>query len=636
MGKNESHKGHGIAILLLAILLVFGLLISLNDVNAANYTVDTNANLGHTIGITNSGSGGDNIIINGGTYSSANGNNVTNLDISKNVNIYGAKYLGRSDQDTILDGGNKDRFFNIASGVTVNIYGIKFQNTLSPTDGGAISSVGGTCNLKDVSFINCHAQGLIGGSGGAISAVNSSGWSFANVDFINCSAGFLASGGAINAVNSNNWSFVNSNFINCSSMVNGGGVSVVNSSGWSFEKVSFINCTGTLGGDAAHFVNGGFNFVFCEFINNRATGGVIYSLSSNGIISYSLFLNNKDNNSNIYQIRHNGTGTVIANNNYWGNNFPLYQVLGVTINSWYVIIFNNTSSNIIGDKLKFSYNLFLYDGKNFVHDSNVSRLPYFQVTLKHDGVVIGVLDGRKSYSNIWSTIVKSTNKLDVYYGNFLLTNTSFRGLLKTKIVASKAKFTGRFGKNITLKATLTDVNGKKLSGKYVGLFVNGKIVGLEKTNSKGIATFKHRIALTGNLKVSFLHIGDGNYTNATVNSKLAVKKHSMLLINNTLKKSGRSAKVVSIISNYGPDKLNAKITYRLAKGVKAVKISKKLGKVSYNKKKRIVTFNLSKFAKSTKKLARLVITFNKPLSNRKYFTNKVTSKNTLDVYNTMK
>ena len=610
MEKNESHKVHSISILFLAILLIFGILISLNGVNGANHTVDTNGNLGNVIDTVASG---DNIIINGGTYSSAN--NITNLNISKNMNIYGAKYLGRSNADTILDGGNSARFFNIANGVTVNIYGIKFQNGVSDTDGGAISSVGGTCNLRNVSFTNCRSSLPLGfGSvnGGAVSAVNSNGWSFTNVDFINCYSGVgigVGNGGAVSAVNSNGWSFVTTNFINCSSRGFGG---------------------------AVYFVGGSFNFIYCEFINNSGTGGAIYTNSSNGNISYSLLLNNKFNDSSTNQIFNSGTGKIIANNNYWGANFPLYQVNNVTVDNWYIIFFNGTSSNIIGDKLKFSYNLLLYNGKDFVHDPNVSKLPYFQVTLKHDGVVIGTLDGRKSYSNTWNTIVKSANKLDAFYANLLIANTNFNGQLKTKITPIKTKFTGKFGKNVTLKATLKDINGKKLSGKMIGLFINGKIVGLNTTNSKGVVTFKHRIIQTGNLKVRFLHISDGNYTNATGNSKLVVKKHSMLLLNNTMKKSGRAAKLTSIIRNFGPNKLNAKVTYKLAKGVKAVKISKKLGKVSYNKKKGILTFNLSKFAKSSKKLAKLVVTFNQPLYNKRYFTNKVTSKNTLDVYNTMK
>jgi len=578
MEKNESHKVHSISILFLAILLIFGILISLNGVNGANHTVDTNGNLGNVIDTVASG---DNIIINGGTYSSAN--NITNLNISKNMNIYGAKYLGRSNADTILDGGNSARFFNIANGVTVNIYGIKFQNGVSDTDGGAISSVGGTCNLRNVSFTNCRSSLPLG---------------FGSVN-----------GGAVSAVNSNGWSFVTTNFINCSSRGFGG---------------------------AVYFVGGSFNFIYCEFINNSGTGGAIYTNSSNGNISYSLLLNNKFNDSSTNQIFNSGTGKIIANNNYWGANFPLYQVNNVTVDNWYIIFFNGTSSNIIGDKLKFSYNLLLYNGKDFVHDPNVSKLPYFQVTLKHDGVVIGTLDGRKSYSNTWNTIVKSANKLDAFYANLLIANTNFNGQLKTKITPIKTKFTGKFGKNVTLKATLKDINGKKLSGKMIGLFINGKIVGLNTTNSKGVVTFKHRIIQTGNLKVRFLHISDGNYTNATGNSKLVVKKHSMLLLNNTMKKSGRAAKLTSIIRNFGPNKLNAKVTYKLAKGVKAVKISKKLGKVSYNKKKGILTFNLSKFAKSSKKLAKLVVTFNQPLYNKRYFTNKVTSKNTLDVYNTMK
>ena len=643
MENNETFKFHGILIVLFSILFILTVSINLDNVNAANYTVDTNGNdsnngtalnpfksLGHALDEINPG---DTIIINNGVYSSANGNNVTNLNISKNVNIYSARYLGRSTQDTILDGGNVARFFTIANGVTANIYGIKFQNGKS-TSGGAIYSNGGTCKLNNVSFTNCQSNDMISSSGGAIGAVNSSGWSFVNVNFINCSIiSLTGDGGAINSVNSSGWSFSNVNFINCSSgaLSSGGAISAVNSIGWSFVNVVFNNCSSSIDGSAIHFDGGNFNAIYCEFINNRALGGAVYIKSGNCDISYSLFVNNYGSNNTSIQIWNSGNGTVIANNNWWGTNTPL--VINATLKTWYVIIFNTTSQNIIGEKLKFTYNLLLYSNGSFKKDPNVSKLPYFAVTLRYNGVAFSTLDGRKSYSDIWSPIVKSAkpNNLTAYYGNFLLTNASFTGKIKTTLIPASTKLKGKYGDTLTIKVTLLDGKGKKLTKKIVGIYINDKLVGAVKTNSKGVATFKHKINKTGNLKVNFLHIGDDNYAAAVGKSSLAVKKHSKVLITNAVKKSGRTSKMVSTIRNRGPDKLTGKVTYRLAKGLKAVKISKKLGKYNYNKKKGVITFNLSKLAQSSSKLAKLTVTFNRAVYGKKYLTNKVTSKNTLSV-----
>ena len=96
------------------------------------------------------------IYLNDGEYLGANNRNIT---INKTVTI-----IGKSKENTIINGESSARLFNITSTGKLTLINITFLNAHSTENGGAIYSDGGEINIKNCIFKNSTADD----TGGAI------------------------------------------------------------------------------------------------------------------------------------------------------------------------------------------------------------------------------------------------------------------------------------------------------------------------------------------------------------------------------------------------------------------------------------------------------------------------------------
>jgi hypothetical protein len=220
---KENKKHYGILIIFLAILFIFSIATNIDGVNGANKFVSTTGNDNNngntqttpyksiskavTASSSSNNPEANEIIIAGGTYS---GSTNSKIKIDKNICIYGAKYKGLDNTDTIITGG-LNQIFEIAKGRTVHFYSIKFQNTKITGLGAAIFSYGGTCKLYNVSFTNCTTSG---DGAGAVYGIGPN-WSFNGVTFTNCNS---TAGGAV-CGNGPNWSFNDVTCNKCTSVM---------------------------------------------------------------------------------------------------------------------------------------------------------------------------------------------------------------------------------------------------------------------------------------------------------------------------------------------------------------------------------------------------------------------------------
>ncbi|MCL2688106.1 MAG: hypothetical protein FWE58_06180, partial [Methanobrevibacter sp.] len=427
--KIIKNNNHNILFVFLAILFVFTVIINVPNVDATNYTVDTNGNdsaggisspfksVGRAIDVTNNGVGGDNITINAGTYKSSEGHNVSNLTISKNVNIYSAKYLGKSGLDTILDGEKKGWFFYINPGVTVNIYGIIFKNG-NGTLGGGISSDRGVCNLNNVSFINCTSA-----SGGGAIYVGDGSINIIASNFENNTVGQDSSGGAI--------------------YVDGGSVNLI--------ACNFTANNANAGGAVFIFTNNNVEIVDCIFKNNVANnnGGAILFFKSNNVrVSNSSFTNNNGYVGGAIRIEDSNVDVIACNFtvNYVnsvggaicieGGNVKLSDSI-FTGNKGNVggavLIWEGNNVNLIN--CTFEYNTANYGGAVCVEDDNVniinSTFNENNASIAGGAIYIGANNVKVSGSNFTGNIANGADygggAICVDDGNIEVINSSFIG-----------------------------------------------------------------------------------------------------------------------------------------------------------------------------------------------------------------
>jgi hypothetical protein len=203
--------------------------------------------------------------------------------------------------------------------------------------------------------------------------------------------------------------------------------------------------------------------------------------------------------------------------------------------------------------------------------------------------------------------------------------------LATNLIVSNHD--SNYGDVVQLRATLKDSRGNPLSGHTVDFYVNGIFIGSGTTNIEGIATFNHRTTATGSLSFQVKFNSAGVYLASNNFATLNVPKHSVLSVKNS--KSVKKGNVIlkTILANLGPDVSSKfKITFKLPKGFIYKKPKVSIGKVSYNKKTRVLiwTVNLLKVSKSNS----ASLTWSMKAKKGKYtIAPKVDSVNSLKVKN---
>jgi predicted outer membrane repeat protein len=204
-------------------------------------------------------------------------------------------------------------------------------------------------------------------------------------------------------------------------------------------------------------------------------------------------------------------------------------------------------------------------------------------------------------------------------------NGSNSSSVKTSTQITLNNFKGTYGKVVKLTATLK-ANGKNLSGKVVNFYVNNKLVGKATTNSQGIAIFNYKVISTGSLSVKAIFAGDSAYVTSNKNSKLTVPKLSVLKIKNTKYVKGKRFVIKSLLINTGPNKSTFKVYYKLPKGLTYYKPKVSSGKLSYNKRTRVLTWTVSNLKVNKKKSA--VLTWTLIAKKGRYTITPKTSKTT--------
>ena len=337
--------------------------------------------------------------------------------------------------NNIFENNNADEGGAILSwGFNTNYFNNTFKNN-SATYGGAISNDGNASNITKNTFTNNKATTI----GGAIDNYENYTRYFGNT-FINNSA---PTGGAIN----------------------GGHGSALSSKPLSNNNI--INNT---------FTN-----------NNASTGGAVrlYGIS-NALINNNTFQDNKADNSGgslylaayiYYRTDYSGgraTSTykitkgdnVTIDNNKFNNNSA--EILG---GAAYIKLENTTISNNAFKKNSANNGAAIYIWENS-EDILVTKNKFTQNKASVKGTAIQTTEDIDIRNNINDKTSIYSDTIDNYGTDISITYNIFEDIISTKITVSPVK--GVIGETITLHATLTDLDGNKISGGNLAFKLNGK------------------------------------------------------------------------------------------------------------------------------------------------------------------
>ncbi|GAA5819271.1 MAG: conserved hypothetical protein [Methanobrevibacter sp. CfCl-M3] len=363
-------------------------------------------------------SNGDTVVIpyKAGGYTGAGNKNVNITN--KNLTIMG------SGGDVVIDGEGNGRIFNITDS-SVNITGLKIQNTNINDYGGAVYCYNGVGSVNGCTFTNTRSSS---GSGGAVYFYNGgsvNGCTFTNTSssggsFNYGGAVYINGGGSVNGCTFTNTSssggsinyggavyFIGggsvngSTFTNTSSSSNGGAVYFISGVG-SVNGSTFTNTSSSGSGGAVYFYNGVGSVNGCSIVNcTAASGGVgIHVNSGTRNVSYNRFVNNTVNGvlSNV-----NGFSGD-RDSNWWGtNNINDAGIGGSLPNNYYQIELSaaNESTRDVNKTIgsfilpvPLGYKMCL-NGTN--NTGNISNLPDFNATIK-------LIDSLRSNGNFRSSL----------------------------------------------------------------------------------------------------------------------------------------------------------------------------------------------------------------------------------------
>ena len=344
--------------------------------------------IGQAINETNndvSGDGPHNIIIAGGNYNGLNLN--TNLTLNQSVNIYGAKYYynfyydgaGEEMEDTIIDGENLYQILNMGDlTITLNIYGIIFQNGYKVGDsGGAISRENETAFGNILNIYNCTFENNKAGKEGGALHIHNTNVTIENSTFINNSASL---GGAIYFFESDELIIRFCNFTSNSVGGTAQGGAINQDKGTLTIENSLFDSNECFTGGALFLDNVDCIISYSNFTNNGIVddswGGAIYLVNNGTLkIDNSKFDSNKgEYGASIYLINSN----LAIDSSEFTNNFvdfaggAIYQEI-VSNEKFYLNISNSTfynnTGNIGGAIYLDNVNVSIDNNSNFTNNS---------------------------------------------------------------------------------------------------------------------------------------------------------------------------------------------------------------------------------------------------------------------------
>ena len=94
---------------------------------------------------------------------------------------------------------------------------------------------------------------------------------------------------------------------------------------------------------------------------------------------------------------------------------------------------------------------------------------------------------------------------------------------KSKTYTKLSKFTAKYGKIATFKATLKNTANKAMVKKYIKFYANGKYLGQAKTNYNGLATLSKKISFKGLVSFIAKYFGDSKNHESSYTQKVTIK-----------------------------------------------------------------------------------------------------------------
>ncbi|WP_303236000.1 beta strand repeat-containing protein, partial [Methanosphaera cuniculi] len=422
------------------------------------------------------------------------------LTITNTSNIKSITINGEDQNKTIFDGQNKTRLFNLnTTTLKVNFNNITFANG-NNIIGGAIYT-GSTLDIKDSKFINNTAYDETKSLyGGAI---------FSN----------------------NNASIYNTIFYN--NKADPGNASLKR---------------GVYYGGALYLNGTNYNISFCEFNNNIASqGGIIYDRNSKSIINvtYCNFFNNHAFTSAIeFRVLTKQYPKYLINSVF--NNNKCTGLIQVTM-TYNPDLSGRIYGNYYVDGSNTSSILFTANGKKPVYVFNqktnitlkcVSETLYadekiqnlgrnYELPITSSSNLLNVSDIKLTPKNNYTATI-DISKLPSNYENITLfiENTPVCNITCDYINIKFDNITSKPGKNIILKAELSDSSNRKLHGEKVAFKINGCTIGHSKIEF-GVATLNYTIPSNYSAKnytLTLVYGGNSKLIKSCVNSTLHLDK----------------------------------------------------------------------------------------------------------------
>ena len=339
---------------------------------------------------------------------------------------------------------------------------------------------------------------------------------FENITFINGNNDY---GGAINNVGR---LLVNNSIFENNSAISGGAIySIAN---------TYISLSNFTNNSEAIWISGIGNTIISSTISNNQKGIFIDGSTISAVINYNRIFNNT---SFGFDLENFGINTN-ADLNWWGTNYPIQEQINnngtdFNMNYWYVlqitldddIYLKSTELNFTKnlDNIYLAYNL----STNKPVNHNPLLLPMFNV------IVIC------PFNNTWNRNIQTfsigwgndtrwglpINEYNTYYSvqayvdnEYVLVEIIYD---YPNIIVSDTKSTTNLATK--LSASLLTISGKPIYNKTIEFFINGIIIGSNKTDVNGLAIYHYTFNEEGTFDIQSIFNGDEDYSSSKAESQ---------------------------------------------------------------------------------------------------------------------
>ena len=286
-------------------------------------------------------------------------------------------------------------------------------------------------------------------------------------------------------------------------------------------------------GGAVYHEDGLLNINTTVFTNNTANIGSAIHNMGNATIYNNTFKTNKAASGESAIVDEPGTAVIRNNINdktsrYYSTIYTYGDDVSIiknifddgTINTTITITTNNTNPTV-GDKVRITFTLKGKDGK---------LLSGQKLNITVDGKAYNKTTNSNGIATVDYTLASNMTKVTAKYGGYYSYNESndtkniLAKKINTKLALTVSNAIPVNNTAITVTATLTDINNKKLANQNVTLNINGKTF-TNKTNANGVITQKYTPNTTlGTQTITATYNGSDKYNSSTNTTKITVKK----------------------------------------------------------------------------------------------------------------